>query len=1022
MKKSFKAFLLCPALALVYLVLGYCAPAKATVATSAYTTTLQGNGVTTSFSYNFLIPYQAGTTTPAVVVQVTNTATGIVTNLSSTAYTISGVGNATGGIVTYAPLGVPLASGNTITITRAVPYTQPTAVLNQSFYPHTIEQIADWLELQIQQLQYEGSTASASSISVGSTSIQGGTSGNIEVNAGGLLGEIGTTGTGNAVLASGATLNSPNLITPNLGTPSAINLTNATGLQSSEVITALGYTPPTPTGSGASGTWGINVTGNAATATTASAAPLSGLMGTGTGVLTAAANPVNTAGGLVTYGGAIGTPTINISAATGLTASQVDTAIGGTPCLVGGSCGGSGAAGLNGQIQINSGGALAGTSTGSGVLAALGNSVDSGGGLASYSGLTANYLPVSGGSINNTVYFTNSSTNNINGPVGTGTGAPNYNYIIGGNGSIQLKASGASLYLGNKNAVNSPFIVFYTSGNGVNDCVISPSGGSTSGLLGSLTFNCNGGYIFNGQANFNYTPLVNGTPLANSSATYSAGSCLQLSGTVFSLQSSCNVTTGYAALAGANFIGPVNGTLESFYGSGWQYLGSSNSSTFPAGTSAGGLGVAWNATGGQAEVDFLNETNLGDPSGFAFYQQPSGTGTPTQIAYLGSTKDTFPEPIYETGSTNTLSCPVNFDSNSPTAASCQISSTVAGGNKSQWGSMISTTTNANSTSGAEGGSLYVANNCLSGAPTCWGMSLATMFQPGAKNGQVMEMVAGNASCDPGVPWAPNTGCATQVSGFLIDGVGNSSAGVYPNLAALYLVNSSAGTIYHAGIMMGNNPGGASSISDAGIADYTQDTTVYRVGNSHTHFYTPQTSTGLVASYSGTMWDSAFTAGDSTLSGAILSATNSAAVCNGTPSTSGFNWSCSSDARLKTDYGLDGDELAYINSLPIDRYKIDATGEITVGPIAQKLQKIHPEMVHEVEDDLIPADKENAAGTMLSVDQPDIWKLTRAIQELHDIVKKQQAEIADLKQREARDARLIASLQKRRLHSGGKRDR
>jgi microcystin-dependent protein len=43
-------------------------------------------------------------------------------------------------------------------------------------------------------------------------------------------------------------------------------------LESSDVTTALGYTPPTPTGSGASGTWGINITGNAATATTATTA------------------------------------------------------------------------------------------------------------------------------------------------------------------------------------------------------------------------------------------------------------------------------------------------------------------------------------------------------------------------------------------------------------------------------------------------------------------------------------------------------------------------------------------------------------------------------------------------------------------------------------------------------------------------------------------------------------------------------------------------------------------------------
>jgi hypothetical protein len=37
-------------------------------------------------------------------------------------------------------------------------------------------------------------------------------------------------------------------------------------LTSSDVTTALAYTPPQPNGTGASGTWAINVTGNAATA------------------------------------------------------------------------------------------------------------------------------------------------------------------------------------------------------------------------------------------------------------------------------------------------------------------------------------------------------------------------------------------------------------------------------------------------------------------------------------------------------------------------------------------------------------------------------------------------------------------------------------------------------------------------------------------------------------------------------------------------------------------------------------
>jgi hypothetical protein len=50
-----------------------------------------------------------------------------------------------------------------------------------------------------------------------------------------------------------------------------LDITGATltGLTSGSVTGALGYTPPTPTGVGASGTWGISITGGAATLTTA---------------------------------------------------------------------------------------------------------------------------------------------------------------------------------------------------------------------------------------------------------------------------------------------------------------------------------------------------------------------------------------------------------------------------------------------------------------------------------------------------------------------------------------------------------------------------------------------------------------------------------------------------------------------------------------------------------------------------------------------------------------------------------
>lgn len=68
---------------------------------------------------------------------------------------------------------------------------------------------------------------------------------------------------------------------------------------------------PGKTGTGASGTWGINISGNAATATSASSAssvPVGGITGLGTGVATALAVNLGSAGAFVTFNGAGGTP------------------------------------------------------------------------------------------------------------------------------------------------------------------------------------------------------------------------------------------------------------------------------------------------------------------------------------------------------------------------------------------------------------------------------------------------------------------------------------------------------------------------------------------------------------------------------------------------------------------------------------------------------------------------------------------------------------------------------------------
>lgn len=122
-----------------------------TIATESASITLQGDGATKVFGYNFIIPYQADGVTPAVTVTLgTNN---VWVELLPSEYSIAGVGNAEGGTVTY-PLGSGAAIGSTtfIRITRAIAYTQPDTFDNQSFYPKEVEVLGDQLEMQIQQL------------------------------------------------------------------------------------------------------------------------------------------------------------------------------------------------------------------------------------------------------------------------------------------------------------------------------------------------------------------------------------------------------------------------------------------------------------------------------------------------------------------------------------------------------------------------------------------------------------------------------------------------------------------------------------------------------------------------------------------------------------------------------------------------------------------------------------------------------------------------------------------------------
>jgi hypothetical protein len=121
-----------------------------TVSSQITSITIPGNGVQTAFAYNFAIP-SASDGSALVNVLVVN-ADGSNTTLSPGTFTITGLNNPSGGVVVYPLSGAPLQVGQNLVIQRGVPYTQNTSVTNQAFYPRTLEQVADWLTYQTQQL------------------------------------------------------------------------------------------------------------------------------------------------------------------------------------------------------------------------------------------------------------------------------------------------------------------------------------------------------------------------------------------------------------------------------------------------------------------------------------------------------------------------------------------------------------------------------------------------------------------------------------------------------------------------------------------------------------------------------------------------------------------------------------------------------------------------------------------------------------------------------------------------------
>lgn len=110
---------------------------------------------------------------------------------------------------------------------------------------------------------------------------------------------------------------------------------------------------------------------------------------------------------------------------------------------------------------------------------------------------------------------------------------------------------------------------------------------------------------------------------------------------------------------------------------------------------------------------------------------------------------------------------------------------------------------------------------------------------------------------------------------------------------------------------------------------------------------------------------------STAGVAVARFQNGTGACTFTPAASGSGtWSCSSDARLKKDVADSvGSALDWLSDMRIRDYTMRADNSRQTGVVAQELLLTHPEMVHMGMDGFY------------TVDEPGIWKLVKAIQEL-----------------------------------------